>query len=82
MIVHLLMGAFIMHGELFQKGCTIPFWKDNKPICPFSNSSLPYVTKDTIEIAETLFDLFNDDIISYISSIDVDAYVHTLQNHL
>lgn len=82
MIFHLLMSAFIMHGELFQTSCIVPFWKYNKPICPFSNSSLPYVPKDTIEIAETLFDLFDDDIISCISNIDVDAYIHTLQNHL
>lgn len=82
MIFHLLIGAFIMPGELLQKGCIVPFWKDNKPICPFSNSSLPYVTKDTIEIAETLFDLFDDDIISYISNIDLETCISTLQNHL
>lgn len=82
MTFYSLIALFIMPGELLRKGCIMPFWKDNKPKCLFSNSSLPYVTKDTIEFAETLFDLFDDDIISCISNIDLETCIHTLQNHL
>lgn len=82
MIFRSLIATFIMRGELPQKDCIAPFWKGNKPVCPFSNSSFTYVNKETIEITETLFDLFDDDIISCISNIDLDVCLHTLQNHL
>lgn len=79
MIFHSLMTVFIIRGTLFQKRCIMSCGRHYKPICPFSNSSFSYVNKDTVELAETLFDLFDDEIISYISNID---YFHTLQNHL
>lgn len=82
MIFHSLLVAFIMRGELIQKSGIKPFQNGVKPICPFSNSSLTYVNKDTIELAETLFDLLDDDIISCISNIDLETCIHTLQNHL
>lgn len=82
MIFHSLIAAFIARGELSQKGCIMHFWKGNKPVCPFSNSSFTYVNKDTIELVETLFDLFDDDIISCISNIDLDGCLNTLQNNL
>lgn len=78
MIFFPFIVSFIMRGNLSHKCC--PIQNGISSICPLTNSSLIHINEDILELTETLIELFDDDIITYISNIDLHVYLNTLQN--